>query len=103
MGTSLAMPITDGGDVGSYARHIPAIRKLLSTLPEVHSYTTFRGGTVLKLNPSHYVAVLLPPTDEAEANLLTYLAETFDGTWQVPSMECLEQIEAWHLTPPWST
>jgi hypothetical protein len=95
---------TGGGDLGTYEQHIPSVRDLLSTLPEVRTYSTFKGGTVLKVNTDHYVAVLLPPTDEAEANLFTYLADHFDGygDWEFPSIEHYGQVEAWHLTPPWA-
>lgn len=95
---------TGGGDLGTYEQHIPSIRELLSTLPEVRTYSTFKGGTVLKLSPDHYVAVLLPPAGEAEANLMGYLVDHFDGygDWHVASTEFYGQVEAWHLTPPWT-
>ena len=89
-------------DLGEYARHVPAITELLGTLPAVQHYTTFPGGAVFKLNPEHYVAVMLPPVSVAEGNFRRYLDDHFDGPWDLTTIEYFGQIEAWHMTPPWA-
>lgn len=97
---SVAVTAPDGP--GTYDRHIPAVRELLSSLPNVQHYTTYPGGFLLKLTADHYVAALLPPTGAAEESLRRHLDDHYDGGWDLTTVEYFGQVEAWHMAPPWA-
>lgn len=100
------MPLTTitqpGGPAITYDEHIPAVQELLATLPPLtRPYSTFKGGAMLRVTSDHFVAVLMPPCGDAQEHLTDYLANYFDGDWEVTGQEYYGQVEAWHLMAPW--
>jgi hypothetical protein len=87
---------------GAYSDDIiQQFRSLLDTLPMVRQYATFRGGVLLRQPPHSYYAVLMPPVDRAWMRLQAYLAETFDGRWDITSEGRHHDLEVIQLRPPW--